>query len=126
MTDSPDLVLLEGLQFYGYHGVNPEERTLGQRFVVDVAIETDTREAAAGDDLAATVNYSAVFKAVRTIVEGPARQLIETLAGEIAAAVLADQPRATGVVVTVRKPQAPLKGGVFGAAGVRIRRERGE
>ena len=33
-----DEILLEGMRFYAYHGVNPEERALGQRFVVDVVM----------------------------------------------------------------------------------------
>jgi len=40
-----DEVFLEGLRFYGYHGVNPEERALGQRFVVDVYLAADLRQA---------------------------------------------------------------------------------
>lgn len=65
-----DEVFLEGLQFYAYHGVNPEERALGQRFLVDVALATDLRAAGRGDDLARTIDYSAVYKRVRAIVEG--------------------------------------------------------
>ncbi len=83
-----DEVFLEGLQFYAYHGVNPEERTRGQRFAVDVRLEADLREAGRTDDLARTVSYSAVYKRVRAIVEGPPRALVEAVAEEIAAAVL--------------------------------------
>src|SRR6476620_10545605 len=60
-----DEVFLEGLQFYAYHGVNPEERVLGQRFLVDVTIAADLRAAGASDDLTQTVSYSAAFKLVR-------------------------------------------------------------
>ena len=119
-----DTVFLERMQFYGYHGHNPEERTLGQRFEVDVALETSTIAAGLSDDLADTVNYSAVFKACRQIVEGEPKKLIEALAETIAQQLLATEPRASAVCVTIRKPQAPLKGGIFGAAGVSIRRER--
>ena len=118
-----DEVFLEGLQFYAYHGVNPEERALGQRFLVDVALETDLRAAGAGDDLDRTINYSAVYKRVRAIVEGPPRRLIEAVAEEIAAALLAEFP-ATAVTVVVRKPEVALKGAFLGAAGVRVRRTR--
>jgi hypothetical protein len=38
-----DEVFLEGLRFYAYHGVNPEEKAQGQRFTVDVALRTDLR-----------------------------------------------------------------------------------
>ncbi len=119
-----DCVFLEGLRFYAYHGVNPEERALGQRFLVDVALAADLRAAGRGDDLARTVDYSAVYTRVRAIVEGSPRRLIEAVAEEVAAALLAEFP-ATAVTVTVRKPEVALQGAFLGAAGVRIRRARG-
>ncbi len=120
-----DTVFLEGLQFYAYHGVNPEEQALGQRFLVDVALATDLRAAGRSDDLALTINYSVVYKRIRAIIEGPPRQLIEAVAEEIAAALLAEFS-AEAVTVTVRKPEVALKGAFLGAAGVRIRRAKGD
>lgn len=123
MGEASDSVFLERMQFYGYHGVHPEERALGQRFLVDVALAADLRPAGTSDALAATINYSAVYQRVRAIVEGPPRNLIEAVAEEIAAALLAEFP-ATRVTVTVRKPEAPLRGAMLAAAGVRITRTR--
>ena len=40
-----DEILLEGMRFYGYHGVHPEEQRLGQRFVVDVALVMNLQRA---------------------------------------------------------------------------------
>ena len=31
-----DKIYLNGMKFYGYHGVFPEENKLGQRFYVDL------------------------------------------------------------------------------------------
>ena len=120
-----DEEFLEGLRFYGYHGLNPEERALGQRFVVDVHLAADLRQAGRSDDLGDTINYSAVAKRVRAIVEGPPRELIETVAEEIATALLAEHPLARSVTVTLRKPEAALKGIIMEAAGVRVRRSLG-
>lgn len=121
-----DEVFLEGLRFYAFHGVNPEEQVLGQRFVVDVRIETNLRPAGRSDDLELTTSYSAVFKRVRAVVEGAPRRLIETVAEEIAAALLADFPAAETVSVSVRKPEVPMKGSMLDAAGIRIVRGRTE
>ncbi len=120
----PDAVFLEGLRFYGYHGVNPEERVQGQRFVVDVWLETDLRPAGATDDLAQTINYSRVYQRVKAIIEGEPRDLIEAVAETIATAVLAEFPAAVAVTVTVRKPEVALKGAMLDSAGVRIHRTR--
>ncbi len=119
-----DHVFLEGLRFYAYHGVNPEERAQGQCFTVDVRLATDLREAGRTDDLRRTINYSAAFKRVRAIVEGPPRDLIEAVAEEIAEALLADFPAARSVTVTVRKPEVALKGAILDAAGISIHRVR--
>jgi dihydroneopterin aldolase len=122
--DARDEVLLEGLRFYAYHGVNPEERAQGQRFVVDVSLFTDLRGAGQSDDLERTINYSAVYKRIRAIVEGSPRNLIEAVAEEIAAVLMVDFPLARAVTVTVRKPEVALKGAMLDTAGIRIHRVR--
>jgi len=117
-----DEVFLDAVQFYAYHGVNPEERTQGQRFIVDVRLMTDLQRAGMTDDLGSTINYSSVYKRVKAIMEGPPHDLIEAVAEEIAIALLAEFAAAMSVTVTVRKPQVPLKGAILDAAGIRIHR----
>src|SRR6478735_2038935 len=95
--ESLDEVFLEGLRFYAYHGVNPEERIQGQRFLVDVHLFTDVRAAGTTDDLASTINYSAVYKRVKAIVEGTPRDLIERVAEDVSAVLLAEFAPATAV-----------------------------
>src|SRR5688572_32062569 len=102
MQTSHDEILLEGMRFYAYHGVNPEERTLGQRFTVDIALAVDLRRAGVSDDLADTVSYSDVYKLARQIVEGTPRNLIEAVAEAIATQILAAFPPVSRVTVTVR------------------------
>jgi dihydroneopterin aldolase len=125
MADT-DEILLEGMRFYAYHGVNPEERALGQRFLVDVVLAVDLRRPGQSDDLADTVSYSAVYKLVRGIVEGEPRNLIEAVAEEIAAAILMGFSHVARVTVTVRKPEVPMKGSLLDAAGVRITRSQAD
>jgi dihydroneopterin aldolase len=122
-----DRVFLEGVIFYAYHGVNPEENTLGQRFIVDVSLTLDLRAAGASDDIARTTSYSAVYKQVRAIVESGPYQLIETVAEKIVAGLLDAHPAVETVSVRVRKPDVPIKGSVFtptGGVGVEISRSR--
>jgi len=121
-----DEVFLEGMRFYAYHGVNPEERTKGQRFVVDVRIRADLAEAGRTDDLTTTVNYSLVYGRVREIVEGEPRNLIESVAEAIAGAILREFAVAESVSVTVRKPEVAIKGSIMDAAGVTIVRGRSD
>lgn len=104
---SDDVIRLTGLRVHGYHGVLPEERASGQPFVVDVELRTGFDAAAASDDLADTIDYGSVAQAVAAVVSGPPRDLIETVAQEIADAVLAD-PRVRSVRVVLHKPEAPI------------------
>ena len=119
----PDKIILKGLVFYGHHGTLPEERKLGQRFIVDVTLETDLRHAGASDDLNATANYAEALALVKAIVEGPPCKLIETVAERITKRLLA-MKRVTSVEVCVKKPQPPLRGAVMEYVGVEIRREK--
>lgn len=95
--------------FLARHGVTLEERLEPQPFEVDVELHTDLSAAAASDELAETIDYAGLFTLVSTIVEGQSFRLIESLAGAIADAVLAET-KASAVEVRVRKPQAPLPG----------------
>lgn len=117
-----DRIELRGVYAHGRHGVLPVERRDGQTFVVDVGIELDTRAAAAGDDLAATVDYGDLARRVVGIVQGEPVDLLETLAARLASHVLEDE-KVLAVEVTVHKPQAPV-GVPLEDVAVTIRRER--
>lgn len=120
---TPDRIVLEGMQFYGFHGVNPEERALGQNYVVDLAVELDLAPAGTSDRLEDTVSYSRIYRAVKEVVEGGPKNLLEGVAQAIAATVLEQFP-VTAVQVRVKKPQPPVRGSVMDYAGVEIYRER--
>ena len=102
-----DRITITALEVFGYHGVLPHERELGQRFVVDVVLEADLSRAARSDQLEDTVDYGAVAAAVASVVAGPPARLLETVAGRVAERCLED-PRVVAVEVTVHKPSAPI------------------
>jgi len=83
------------------------ERRDGQDFVVDITVWIDLATAASSDDLADTLDYGALAQRAADIVAGPARKLIETVAGAIAEDVMADE-RVHAVEVVVHKPSAPI------------------
>jgi len=102
-----DRIELRGLTVRGNHGVFDHERRDGQDFVVDVTVWIDLAAAAASDDLADTVDYGALAQLAADVVAGPPRNLIETVAAEIADAVMTDE-RLHAVEVVVHKPDAPI------------------
>ncbi|HLS00123.1 dihydroneopterin aldolase [Mycolicibacillus parakoreensis] len=121
-----DRIELRGLTVRGHHGVFDHERVDGQDFVVDITVWLDQSAAAAGDSLAETYDYGVLADRAAAIVAGPARNLIETVAAEIAEEVIVDA-RVDAVEVTVHKPQAPIPHTFADVAVVarRSRRRRG-
>lgn len=102
-----DRIELRGLRVRGHHGVFDFEKRDGQDFVVDVTVWMDLKPAAASDDLKATMNYGELAGAAAEIISGPARDLIETVAAEIAERVMLDS-RVDAVEVVLHKPLAPI------------------
>ena len=118
-----DRLQLVGMVFYGYHGVDPSERKLGQRLVVDVEVELDLAGAGRADDPSLTVDYTLVYRIAKEVVEGPSRQLIESVAEAIAERVMRECG-VEAVRVRVKKPGPPIRESVLDHAGVEIYRER--
>ena len=118
-----DKVELVGMEFFGYHGCMKEERAIGQRFYVDVAMYLDLGPAGKTDDLKKTVNYADVFAEARAIVEGEPYTLLEAVAERIAEVLLEKHPMIERLRITVHKPYAPIPG-KFADAAVTIRRAR--
>jgi 7,8-dihydroneopterin aldolase/epimerase/oxygenase len=102
-----DRITLAGLRVRGHHGVYDHERRDGQDFIVDLTVWADLGRAGETDDLADTLNYGALAERAAKIVGGTPRNLLESVATEIAGDVLAD-PRARSVEVTIHKPGAPI------------------
>ncbi|AGF73447.1 dihydroneopterin aldolase [Corynebacterium halotolerans] len=103
-----DRIELTGLECFGHHGVFEHEKRDGQTFLVDVTCWLDFAEAAADDDLARTVNYGELAELAHDIVTGAPRDLIETVAAEIADTVIVRFDRLHAVEVTIHKPEAPI------------------
>jgi 7,8-dihydroneopterin aldolase/epimerase/oxygenase len=119
-----DVIHLRGLEFYAYHGVLPEEQVLGARYLIDMDLFVDLRQAGSSDEVGDTVHYGEVYQVIKACVTGDKYQLIERLAEEIAQRVL-EQFSCTSVRVEVHKPQAPIPG-IFRNVSVEIWRKAGE
>ena len=115
-----DKICLRRMVFAACHGVHPHEKTVPTRIEVDLEVETDLADAGRTDELDQTIDYSLLYCEVARIVTGGSRNLIETLAEEIAACVLRID-RCCATTVTVRKIQPPI-GGICDSAEVEVRR----
>ncbi len=94
------IVEVHGLELFGRHGVNDDERRDGQTFLVDVTLEiNEPRE----DTIDATVDYRRVRDIVKSVNEAESYHLLETFAAAAADALTAELP-VKRVRVSVRKP----------------------
>lgn len=94
------IVELVGLEVFGRHGVDDDERAQGRVYLYDVALDVPEPRL---DHLNATVDYRAVAACVREVSDGREFLLIEALAAAVADELAARFP-ATSVKVRVRKP----------------------
>ncbi len=118
-----DKICLKGMAFYAYHGVMPEEKQIGQKFLIDCTVYLDLSAAANSDAISDTVDYAKIYNIVQSISENKKFDLIERLAGTVNKAILAVFPQILIIETTVHKPAAPLAG-IFSDVSVTVREER--
>lgn len=104
-----DKIYINNLEFIGFHGVFPEEKKLGQKFLVSLELTVDTREAGKTGDLTKSVHYGLVAQDVEKLFLEKSIDLIETCAENIAEMVLKKYELVKEVKVVVKKPWAPLQ-----------------
>ncbi len=103
-----DYIEIRDLIIFANHGVLPEEKTMGQKFVISLKLYEDMSEAAAADDINKAVNYAEVCAYVTEFTRINRCRLIETAAENIANALLIRYPALTRVEITLKKPWAPI------------------
>lgn len=118
-----DKIYINDLEFIGNHGVFPEEKILGQKFLISVILETSTREAGVSGDLTSSTHYGYVADDIEKVFFSKSFDLIESLAEEIAKAILNNYSLISAVIVKVCKPWAPIKKH-FSSVAVEIKRRR--
>ncbi|MCF6139653.1 dihydroneopterin aldolase [Pseudalkalibacillus berkeleyi] len=118
-----DKIYIDNMKFYGYHGVYPEENKLGQRFNVNLVLECDLANAAKTDDIESTVHYGQAYEITKEIVEGEPKKLVESIAEDIAQALLGEFPIIQACTVKVIKPDPPIPGH-YDAVAIEMKRSR--
>lgn len=117
-------ISLEGLEFHAYHGVYAHERSSGNKFEVDIAVEATLNETVLQDDLSGTINYETLYGLVKTEMEKPSK-LLETVGYAIANSVLNSLSDVQHVEIKISKFNPPI-GGVCKKATVMVSQGRGK
>jgi len=124
MLSSSDCLIVEGIEFYGYHGVPDAEQAIGHRYQVDIIAEINLAEAGRTDDLNHTVSYGDLARLAIQIGTQQQVRLLETLAEHMCEAILERFPKIERVQLRITK-RLPPTGTITERAGVQITRSRG-
>lgn len=100
---------LNSMCFFAFHGVNPQEKLVGNHFIVDLTLIAPLEKAVASDDLSDTINYADVYATVNKEM-AISSSLLEHVAGRILKALKSTFPEVTAAKVKITKLNPPLAG----------------
>lgn len=119
MHYSPLEIHLRDLRFYAHHGVLPQERVVGGRFIVQIALEmTATSAALEQDSLEGTVSYADVYAVAKEVMAQPSK-LLEHVAARLLQQILEHFPQVLRATVEIQKDNPPM-GAEVGGCSVRL------
>lgn len=116
-----DKIFLKNVEIFANHGVFQEEKTLGQKFILDIELFLDTKEAGVTGDLTKSVHYGELCHRIEEEFTKESYDIIETAAQKIADYILHNYEIVQNVKITLKKPWAPI-GRHLDYAGVEIER----
>ncbi len=104
---APVRIEIAGLSLYTHHGVGDAEREVGQRLVLDIALELDDCEALVTDRLEDTIDYGDVCQEATLAAQERSYRTLERLCAGIADRLL-ERYGADSVTVRAAKPEPPI------------------
>lgn len=103
-----DKIYVKDLEVYAFHGVNQQEKDMGQRFLISLELFVDLSEAGESDDLTKTINYAELCISVEKKFKQEKFDLIEKAAEELAKFILLNYELVSRIKVKIKKPWAPI------------------
>lgn len=100
---------LKNMRFFAHHGVLPQERVIGNEFVVNLKLETDFSIACKTDEVEDTLNYAHIFDLVKAEMQTPSN-LLEHVAGRILRKIRETYPNLGAIEIRVAKMYPPVSG----------------
>ncbi|MCX6333106.1 MAG: dihydroneopterin aldolase [Bacteroidia bacterium] len=113
-------IQIEGMEFYAFHGHYKEEQIVGNRFLVDLTIDTDMEKALESDNLKDAVNYQKAYEIVKLQMEKKSH-LLENIAGRILDALYKEMDGINLATVKVSKLNPPVGGKIHSVSVVMSR-----
>ena len=103
------VIEIEGMKFYAYHGHFEAEKVVGNKFEVNIRIETDCSKAAASDKLVDALNYQSVYETIQEEMKIPSA-LLEHVAQRILDALHDKFPAIEHARLKISKMNPPMGG----------------
>lgn len=100
---------IEGMEFFAYHGHYDVEQKVGNKFLVDIALETDCSKAAKSDQLEDALDYQKVYSIVKEQM-GIVSNLLEHVGGRILSELKNQFPEIENASVKISKMNPPMGG----------------
>jgi len=114
-------IIIEEMEFYAFHGHYKEEQIVGNRFLVDLELETDLGKPADSDSLQDALNYQVAYHLIKTEMRNQTSNLLENIGKRILDALFAEFGELDRAMVRIRKMHPPM-GGPIKSVGVTMKR----
>ena len=108
-------IRLNKMVFYGYHGTQPEERKLGQRYIVDFELETSSENDANIRHIDDTIDYTRVYDLIKNVMEEHSYHLMENCAKHVLDSVMSSFESIIYSEIKIKKPSVPINGSLDSA-----------
>jgi dihydroneopterin aldolase len=115
------LIRIEQMEFYSYHGCFEEERIVGNRFIVDLEMQTEMNRACETDRIEDALNYQTAYDLIKEEMKINS-YLLEHIAGRILDSLFNCFPQLVEASVKVSKMNPPM-GGKIHSVSVEISRK---
>ena len=100
-------ILLTNVRFHAFHGVMPQERTVGADFTLSLRLEADVWNAVWTDELASTISYAEVYEIAAEEMNRPSA-LLEHVAGRIVLHLFNSFPTLHTIYIRLLKDNPPV------------------
>ena len=117
------LIRIEEMEFYAFHGHYKEEQIVGNKFLIDLEIETDLERAGISDRLEDATDYVVACRVVKEEMEKKSK-LLENIAKRILDSLYLNLKNIRKATVRIRKMNPPV-GAKVGSVSVIMTKEKG-
>lgn len=101
------IIRIEDMEFYAFHGHFKEEQIVGNKFLIDLEIETDLEPAGISDRLEDAADYTVVCRIVKQEMEKKSK-LLENIAKRILDSLYANMHNIKKATVKIKKMNPPV------------------